>query len=374
MRATAASALLSLLPFLLAACAGDGPKAGGALQGQPTLPTRPLVIQAGTPVADVPGERHLRNVRKLSRGGENAEAYWSSDGQKLIYQSKRPPYDCDQIFIVDLESGKEHLVSTGKGKTTCSYFLRGDQQVIFSSTHLRDPACPVVGRIIRGRYVWPIFPGYDVFRCNLDGSDLTRITTAEGYDAEATVCPVTGRIVFTSGRDGDMDIYSMEPDGSDVQRLTNREGYDGGPFYSPDGSKIVLRSGFFQNDQERDEYRSFLKENLLLPERVELTVMQRDGSGFHKVTDNGAANFAPYWHPDNHRIIFCSNYGQKKGSRNFDLFLIAEDGTGLEQVTTFDHFDGFPMFSPDGKHIAFASNRYGEAYGETNIFVAEWVE
>ncbi len=369
MNGAAVAALLTL-----AACAGSGPAVGGDLQGQPIIPARPLVIRAGEPVPDVPGERHLRNVRKLSMGGENAEAYWSSDGRKLIYQSKRPPYDCDQIFILDLETGQEHLVSTGKGKTTCSYFLRGDQEVVFSSTHLRDPQCPIVGRIIRGRYVWPIFPGFDIFRCKPDGSGLTRLTATDGYDAEATVCPVTGRIVFTTVRDGDLEIYSMEPDGTDVQRLTNRDGYDGGAFYSHDGSKIVLRSGFFANDQERDEYHRFLKEDLILPERVDITVMNRDGSGFHRVTDNGAANFAPYWHPDNRRIIFCSNAHVSKGSRNFDLFLIGEDGKGLEQITKYDHFDGFPMFSPDGKHLAFASNRNGKAYGETNIFVAEWVE
>jgi Tol biopolymer transport system component len=227
---------------------------------------------------------------------------------------------------------------------------------------------------VRGRYVWPIFPGFDIFRANADGTDLRRLTTTDGYDAEGTVCPVSGRIVFTSVRDGDLELYSMEPDGSDVQRLTNREGYDGGAFYSPDGSKIVARSGFFKDEADRNEYFTFLDQNLILPTQVDIVVMDRNGGNFRRVTDNGAANFAPYWHPDNHRILFCSNLGKNKDSRDFDLWLIDENGGGLEQVTFNDSFDGFPMFSPNGKYLAFASNRYGETYGETSIFVAEWID
>lgn len=367
--------LLPLLPVLATACRVEAPPVGGALADTTVIPQRPLVIRAGKPVDPVPGERRLRNVRKLTFGGENAEAYWSFDGRKLIYQSKRPPFQCDQIFVLDLETGQERMVSTGKGKTTCSYFTLDDKHVLFASTHLASPDCPVAGRVVRGRYVWPIFPGFDIFRADLDGSNLTRLTDSPGYDAEATVCPVTGRVVFTSLRSGDLEIWSMEPDGSDQQRLTHRDGYDGGAFFSPDGSKIVLRSGFFENDAARDEYFGFLHQNLILPTQVELTVMNRDGSDFHQITDNGYANFAPFWHPDNERIIFCSNVGApSKASRDFNLYLIRQDGTGLEQVTFHDTFDGFPMFSPDGKFLAFASNRYGEEYGETSIFVAEWVE
>jgi Tol biopolymer transport system component len=355
---------------------GDAPKAGGDLAGQPVIPARPLVIRAGQPVAPIAGEeKHLRNVRKLTFGGENAEAYWSGDGRRLIYQSKRKPFDCDQIFILDLETGADRLVSTGKGKCTCAYFLRGDRQILYSSTHLRDPNCPLAGRLVRGRYVWPIFPGFDVFVADPDGSNLRQLTTHDGYDAEATVCPVTGRIVFTSVRDGDLELYSMEPDGSDVRRITHRPGYDGGAFYSHDGSKIVARSGFFKDDADRAEYFSFLQQNLILPTQVDLVVMDRDGGDFRRLTDNAHANFAPYWHPDNERIIFCSNYGTGKNNQTgFDLWLIGEDGQGLERVTYNDSFDGFPVFSPDGKYLAFASNRYGTEYGETSIFVAEWVE
>lgn len=363
-----------------AGCGGGAPPTGGDLAGQPVVPSRPLVVRAGRPVEPIAGEeRHLRNVRKLTFGANNAEAYWSFDGRKLIYQSDRKPFECDQIYMIDLETGQEQLVSTGKGKCTCSYFLRGDQEIIYSSTHLRDPNCPIAGRLVRGRYVWPVFPGFDIFRAKADGSDLRQLTTTDGYDAEGTVCPVTGRIIFTSLRDGDLDLYTMEPDGSDVQRVTNREGYDGGAFFSHDGSKIVARSGFFKDEKDRAEYLSFLAQNLVLPTQVDIVVMNRDGSDFRRVTDNGAANFAPYWHPDNRRIIFCSNLVQgetkaRSAVDQFDLWLINEDGSGLERVTTNDSFDGFPMFSPDGKHLAFASNRYGTEYGETSIFVAEWVD
>lgn len=373
--APAALTLAAIGLSLLAACRSDAPPAGGDLAGQPVIPAKTFVLRAGKPVADMPGEKRFRNVRKLTSGGENAEAYWAFGGRKLIYQSKRPPFQCDQVFVLDLETGEEKLVSNGKGKCTCAYFLRGDREIVYSSTFLRDENCPIAGRLVRGRYVWPVFPGFDIFRANADGSNLRRITENDGYDAEATVCPVTGRIVFTSLRDGDLELYTMEPDGSDVQRLTNRPGYDGGAFYSHDGSKLVARSSFFTSDKDRDEYFTFLKQNMILPTQVDLVVMDRDGSNFRRVTDNKSANFAPYWHPDNRRIIFCSNLAQEnKSSRNFDLFMIGEDGQGLEQVTTNDTFDGFPMFSPDGKHLVFASNRYGVEYGETNIFVAEWVE
>lgn len=340
---------------------------------EPAMAPRTLTIRAGKPIADLPGETYFRNVRQLTFGGENAEAYWSNDGTKLIWQSKRPPFECDQIFVLDLATGEETLVSTGKGRTTCAYFLQGDKGIVYSSTHLGGDACPDPVFRVNGKYVWAIYDTYDIFTAQPDGGGLTRLTDHAGYDAEATICPVTGRMVFTSVRDGDLEVYSMEPDGTDVQRLTDRIGYDGGPFYSHDGTKIVLRSAFPKDEAEEKEYLGFLAQGLVVPSTLEITVMDRDGSNFRKVTNNGKANFAPFFHPDNQRILFSSNMGDPKG-RDFDIYMIDLDGENQVQITKNDTFDGFPMFSPNGKYLAFASNRNAKERGETNVFVAEWVE
>ncbi|MHC4812261.1 MAG: TolB family protein [Planctomycetota bacterium] len=372
-------ALLLLSSITITACRNPDDASGEGVT--PVVPAEPLSINAGKPVPDLPGERFLRNVRQLTFGGENAEAYWSGDGTKLILQSKHK-LPADQIFILDLRTGERTLVSTGKGVTTCSYFMQDQRRIIYASTHLADAKPPPPVMMVRddeGRraYVWPLHTGYDIFTADLDGNNIRRVTKAPGYDAEATVCPVTGRVVFTSVRDGDMEVYSMEPDGSGIKRLTNRVGYDGGPFYSHDGSKIVLRSSFPAEGREKQRYQSFLKRNLMVPTKLEITAMNRDGSNFHKVTTNGKANFAPFWHPDNKRIIFASNQDSTNPRMpNFELYLINEDGTNQVRVTHNPSFDSFPMFSPDGKYLAFASNRFNpkDRPRDTNIFVAEWVE
>jgi TolB protein len=240
--------------------------------------------------------------------------------------------------------------------------------VVFSSTHAAGPECPPKPSMARG-YVWPLHRTYDIYRARADGSELHRLTSSDAYDAEATIGP-DGRIVFTSLRDGDMEIYSMNGDGSDVRRLTNRPGPDGGPFFSPDGKKIVFRGRTLPTG-ELEEYRALLKEGVWRPGSLDIFVMDSDGGNMRQVTRNDASNFAPFWHPDNRRIIFASNL-HNPGGRDFELYLIGEDGTGLERVTYNDTFDGFPMFSPDGRLLVFASNRGGRQEGETNIFVADW--
>ena len=344
---------------------------------EPAVAVKSWTIKAGKPVADLPGERYFKNVRQLTFGGENAEAYWSGDGTKLIMQSKFGKYPCDQIFILDLDSGEKKLVSTGKGRTTCSYFLQGDDRIIYGSTHLGSAECPPPVIRTRGKYVWAIYKTYDIFTAKADGSDLRRITNTPGYDAEATVCQVTGRVLFTSVRDGDLELYSMESDGSDVKRLTNRPGYDGGGFYSHDGSKIVQRSGFFTDDKEKENYFSLLARGLVEPNKMEITVLDRNGKNFRQVTKNGKANFGPYWHPDDKRILFSSSIGTPpRGRPMFDIYIIDEDGSNQAKITNNPSFDGFPMFSPDGKYLVFASNRFNDKdhQNDTNVFVAEWVE
>jgi TolB protein len=321
----------------------------------------------GTPAT----ERHLANIRQLTFGGENAEAYFQSDGSHLIYQSTRAGHPCDQIFTMKVDGSEVRRVSNGTGRTTCGYFYPDGREILFASTHESSSECPPRPSFARG-YVWPIYDGYEIYRANADGSNLRRLTSSPGYDAEATIAP-DGLVVFTSVRDGDMEIYTMKADGSDVRRLTNRVGPDGGPFFSWDGQRIAFRGRTLEAGPELDDYRALLKEGLWRPTELELFVMDRDGENLRQVTRLGGANFAPSWHPDGKRLIFASNIHDPKG-RNFDLYLVNLDGTGLERVTFNGTFDGFPMFSPDGKRLVFASNRQARTEGETNVFVADWVE
>ena len=323
------------------------------------------------PVPARPDEPHLRNVRRLTFGGENAEAYWSADGQRLIFQATHPgAHPCDQQYTMRADGGDVRLVSGGKGRTTCGYIFPGRDRILYSSTFATDTACPPRPDFSKG-YVWALYD-YQIYTAALDGSNLRPLTHHPGYNAEATISPDGKTIVFTSTRNGDLDIYTMDADGGNVRQLTHELGYDGGPFFSPDGRRIVYRANHPQTDAQKADYSTLLRERLVRPTTLEIWVMDVDGSNKRQVTNLNAASFAPYMLPDNRRIIFSSNHGDPRG-REFDLYLINDDGTGLERVTTAPAFDGFPMFSPDGKRLVFASNRAGAA-GETDIFVADWVD
>lgn len=320
----------------------------------------------------LPNEKHLRNIKQLTFGGENAEAYFSSDGKQLILQSTRDGRGCDQIYTTNVDGSDVKMVSNGEGRTTCSYFFPGAKRILYSSTHLADKQCPPRPDFSQG-YVWAVYPGFDVFTAKPDGSDIKQLTNTPGYDAETTITLDGRKLVFTSMRDGDLDIYSMDADGKNVRRLTNELGYDGGPFWSYDGKQIVYRAHHPKTDKDKADYTNLLKQNLIRPSVLEIWVMNADGSNKRQVTSNGKANFGPYFFPDGKRIIFSSNIDDP-GGRNFDLYKINVDGTGLERITFNDTFDGFPMFSPDGKKLVFASNRNAKARGETNVFIADWVE
>lgn len=334
---------------------------------------RAAAQQGSSPSAALakPGETRLANIRQLTFQGENAEAYWSFDGSQLVFQSTPVPgQGCDQIYVMDPETGDARMVSTGKGRTTCAYFYPGGDRILYSSTHHFDQACPARPDFSRG-YVWPLYPSFDVFAANPDGSELRQLTTTFGYDAEATFSPTGHRIVFTSMRNGDLDLYSMLPDGSDVRRITTRLGYDGGAFYSPDGTRIVWRARYPESPEEEEDYTSLLAQGLVRPSVMDIYVADADGANPRRLTNNGAANFAPYWHPSGEQIVFASNMDDP-GGRDFELYLINVDGTGLERVTWSEGFDGFPVFDPSGTRLVFGSNRNESHEGNTNLFIAEW--
>ena len=316
-------------------------------------------------------ETHFKNFRQLTFSGENAEAYFSADGENLIFQAHDGDSLCDQIYIMDIASGSTELVSTGAGVTTCSFFkYPNDDGIIYASTHLVDPDCPPKPDFSQG-YIWKLYPGYDIFQAAVDGSNLQRLTDTPGYDAEATFSFDGKKIIYTSLASGDLELWSMNSDGSEKQQLTSRMGYDGGAFYNYDGSKIVWRAYYPETDQEIANYKVLLAENSIRPMALQLWTMNSDGTNKKQVTNNHAANFGPFFFPKRDRIIFSSNMHDKKG-RDFDLYAIDADGTGLERITYFDGFDGFPMFSPDGKFLVFASNRNQKKHGDTNIFICEW--
>ncbi|MCK6491835.1 MAG: hypothetical protein L6Q34_00215 [Nitrospira sp.] len=336
----------------------------------------------------VSAERHLTNIRQLTFGRQNAEAYFSFNGTKLIFQSTNnwmkdtfaaamkpadEPLGCYQMYVMDLGSGAIRMVSTGVGATTCGYFFPGDRRVLYSSTHLRGPNCPPKPKR-DGAYRWAL-DDYDLFSVRLDGQDPQRLTTTPGYDAEATVSPDGKTIVWTSMRDGDLDIYAMNLDGTHARRLTQEVGYDGGAFFSPDSKRIVYRAQHPGNQDELDHYRALLAQNLVEPGQLELFIMNADGSGKQQVTKNGASNFSPYFHPDGHRLIFSSNVGTRNegGRPDFHLYLVNEDGSGLERVTFEGSFNSFPMFAPDGKSLVWVSDRGAKERGEFNVFLADWV-
>ncbi|MCC7430269.1 PD40 domain-containing protein [bacterium] len=318
-------------------------------------------------------ETHLKNIKQLTFGGENAEAYLNEDGTKLIFQSTHGDFACDQIFTMNIDGTNKKLVSTGKGRTTCAYYVYGTNKIIFSSTHQKDEKCPEPVMFAQGKYVWHINPNYDIFVSDTNGEDLKPLASSKYYDAEATISTDGKKIIFTSTRDGDLELYKMNTDGTNVKRLTNTVGYDGGAFFSDDGTKIIYRAYHPKTEEEIKIYQDLLAQDLVQPSKMDLWIMNSDGSEQKQITNFGAASFAPFMHPDGKRVIFCSNlHSQKEGGRNFDLFIINLDGTGLEQITDNETFDGFPMFTRDGKKLVFASNRNNAKKGDTNIFIADF--
>ncbi|OBX26609.1 WD40 repeat protein [Gelidibacter algens] len=324
-----------------------------------------------------PEEKYFKSLKQITFGGDNAEAYWSFDDKQLVFQSNNTNWNvgCDQMFLMNAdETFKDKMppmISTGKGRTTCAYFLPDNKHIIYASTHLGDEACPETPLKKDGKYIWPIYDSYDIFVADLEGNITAQLTNEIGYDAEPTVSPKGDKIVFTSTRNGDIDLYTMNLDGSDVKQITFELGYDGGAFFSPDGTKIIFRSSRPKTDEAIAEYKSLLEEGLVQPTEMELYICNADGSDLRQLTNLGNANWSPFFLPDGKRIIFSSNFEAERGFP-FNLYIIGIDGKGLERVTHSETFDAFPVFSNDGKKLIFSSNRNNGGGRDTNLFIAEW--
>jgi dipeptidyl aminopeptidase/acylaminoacyl peptidase len=327
-------------------------------------------------------EKHLKNIQQLTYGGDNAEAYFSFDGKNLSFQCNNPAWDlkCDQIFNLDIAKAaadttyRPTLISTGLGRTTCSYFMPGDKQILYASTHLGSNECPPNPEPRADhKYLWAIYPDFDIFIADLKGNVVKQLTNLPGYDAEATVSPDGKKIVFTSTRNGDLDLYTCNIDGTNVKQVTDQLGYDGGAFFSPDSKKLVFRASRPKSADEIKEYKELLTQGLVMPTNMEICVCNVDGSDFKQITHLGKANWAPFFTPSGKKIIFSSNHKSVKGY-DFHLFMVNLDGSGIEQVTSESYFNAFPMFSPDGKKLVWSSNRNNHGSKDTNLFIADWVE
>lgn len=327
-------------------------------------------------------EKHLRNIKQLTFGGDNAEAYWSPDSKWLTFQSNNAKWGlhCDQIFAMKVKKAagnadyKPVPISNGKGRTTCSYFMPDGKHILFASTSAGADTCPPTPDLHKGgKYLWSVYATYDIYVADLKGNVVKRLTNSPGYDAEAVLSPKGDKILFTSDRSGDLELWTMNLDGSSPKQITNLLGYDGGAFFSPDGSKIVFRASRPKTEADVKEYKDLLREGLVAPVAMEIFTCNADGSNLHQVTNLGKANWAPFFSPSGKKIIFSSNHASKRGY-DFQLYMINEDGTGLEQITTQSIFNAFPMFSPDGKKIAWSSNRDNGGGHDTNVFVADWVD
>ena len=327
-------------------------------------------------------ETHLKNIQQLTFGGDNAEAYWSYDGKYLVFQKSNPKegINCDQIFIgkVPTKKGERFnykMVSTGKGRTTCAYFTKDGKHIIYASTHLGSTDCPPVPDRSKygNKYIWPLYSSFDIFMADLDGNIVKQLTNSSSYDAEGTISPDGKKMIYTSTKDGDIELYIMDLATGAEKRITNTLGYDGGAWFSPDGTKLIWRASRPKTDAEIKEYIDLLKEDLVAPTNMEVWVANADGSNARQVTSYGQANWAPTYMPDSKHIIFASNHEYKRGFP-FNLYSINEDGTNLQKISRDKGFDAFPMFSPNGKKIVFSSNRNNGGTRDTNVFIADWEE
>jgi TolB protein len=329
-------------------------------------------------------ESHLKNIQQLTFGGDNAEAYFSFDGKFLSFQTNNKAWGlkCDQIYAMNIQRAQKEgakympqLISTGKGRTTCSFYLPNNKSILFASTHHYMDTCPASTPYNpKAKYVWPVYPEFDIFISDLKGKVIKRLTDSFGYDAEATVSPKGDKIVFTSSRSGDLELWTMNIDGTGLKQITFGLGYDGGAFFSPDGKQLVFRASRPKTDEEIKEYKELLAQGLVAPTNMEIYVCDAaDGKNLKQITQLGKANWAPFFHPSGKKIIFSSNHASTRGYA-FQLYMIDIDGKNLKQISTQSNFNAFPMFSPNGKKLVWSSNRNNGGTRDTNLFIADWVD
>ena len=364
-----------LLLSIFFSCKNTSEKKIEIMTSSAEIPTETQKAEQDTLI--YPEEKYFKSIRQITFGGDNAEAYWSFDDKQIVFQSnyKNWGMECDQMFLMNVsdsfKESKPPMISTGKGRTTCAYFLPDNKHFVYGSTHLVDDECPEVPLRKNGKYVWPVYESFDIFVADLEGNITGQLTNEPGYDAEATVSPKGDKIVFTSMRSGDLELYTMNIDGSDVQQITDELGYDGGAFFSPDGTKLIFRSSRPKTPEEVKEYKGLLAKGLVQPTEMELYICNADGSDLKQLTNLGNANWSPFFHPSGNKILFSSNFEAERGFP-FNLYLIDLDGKNLERVTHGETFDAFPVFSNDGKYLAFSSNRNNGGGRDTNLFIAEW--
>ena len=328
-----------------------------------------------------PGEDHFANVRQLTFGGDNAEAYFSYDGKYIVFQKTNPAEKivCDQIWMGKIPTEKEaftpRLISTGTGRTTCAFFYPDGKHILYASTHLSGTECPPVPdrKKYGNKYIWPVYESFDIFKADTSGKIIKRLTRTKGYDAEATLSPKGDKIIFTSMRNGDLDLYTMNVNGKNIKQVTRTLGYDGGAWFSPDGKKIIWRASRPSTIEEIKEYKDLLAENLVAPTHMEVWIANADGSNAKQVTNLAQANWAPNFTPDGKHFLFCSNHEYKRGFP-FNMYIANLDGSNIKKISRDKGFDAFPMFSRDGKKIIFSSNRNNGGTRDTNLFIADWVE
>jgi TolB protein len=371
--------LIYLLPFVMLILVSSFISRKEPVVSHSLLPTRYSPVVEDT--LHYPEEKHFKNIRQLTFGGDNAEAYFSFDGKWIIFQRTniKDGVACDQIFIGKVPASGEKftykMVSNGKGRTTCGAFMKNGKQIIYASTHLGADTCPPVPdrKKYGNKYIWPLYDSYDIFMADTNGKIVKQLTKSKGYDAEATISPNGKKMLYTSDKEGDIDLYIMDLKTGKEKRVTNTLGYDGGAWFSPDGKKIIWRASRPKTETEIKEYKDLLAEHLVAPTNMEVFIANADGSNVKQVTQLKQANWAPAYMPDSKRIIFASNHEYKRGFP-FNLYTINEDGSNLQKISRDKGFDAFPMFSPNGKKIIFCSNRNNGGTRDTNVFIADWVE